>query len=579
MEAVTRNRTRAIVCDHRLPVLALALLVCACGPDAGGGLALKIFQPSPGVGGGLRAEVPPAGEAPADITAYRICISADDMPRAICRDFDRELHPHGARVDGLPIGQERRVSFQGYDEAAGYAVRWCGRVSGVPIAEGRPTPVSMYISACGGFTPVREPMAYPRVMHTATVLPDGRVLIAGGFHGLGVPSSCGVGTCLPLTATAALEIYDPATGAFAPVPDLALQQARGMHTASLLADGRVLVAGGARHALLRAWNDDVPAPLLEVDAVLEQSGDSRAGRTAELVDLAAGTVEEIPLGPESARALHGAIRLWNGDVVLMGGIRPADNQPLDTMERFAVKTEGFEALSATLRVPRQGLAVLPFESGTLLWGGNRPDGSLPGVFAEIVEQSGTGAVALKVPLFVGESADLGAPSLYSAGALLADGRAIVCGGMITSAFFEPGLTAARALDDAWLLDLRPGSERLEPAGMDRPRALHTTSPLVRPDGSAELLVAGGLSERVESISGGYDIALRPEFFTLDGGFDARQVDGEYLTLCERRAGHTASVLQDGTLLLAGGFSLQSGCFVLNVSAELYNPAPRILQPQ
>jgi len=77
-------------------------------------------------------------------------------------------------------------------------------------------------------------MTTARNRHTATLLPDGRVLIAGGtgsrvkdFIDPAVPS---------------IEVWDPATQAFS---DLAnLETARGAHTATLLRDGTVLIVGG-----------------------------------------------------------------------------------------------------------------------------------------------------------------------------------------------------------------------------------------------------------------------------------------------------------------------------------------------
>jgi hypothetical protein len=71
-------------------------------------------------------------------------------------------------------------------------------------------------------------MAAARFQPTATALPDGRVLIAGGDNG-----SKGL---------ASAELYDPATGKFSPTGSMGT--AREYQTATLLSDGRVLIAGG-----------------------------------------------------------------------------------------------------------------------------------------------------------------------------------------------------------------------------------------------------------------------------------------------------------------------------------------------
>lgn len=73
----------------------------------------------------------------------------------------------------------------------------------------------------------------PRSMNPTTSLADGRVLIAGGYSVKALPSS-------PLLGTA--ELYDPTTQVWSFTGDLT--EARYNHTATLLPDGRVLVVGG-----------------------------------------------------------------------------------------------------------------------------------------------------------------------------------------------------------------------------------------------------------------------------------------------------------------------------------------------
>jgi len=76
-------------------------------------------------------------------------------------------------------------------------------------------------------------MNVPRTQGTATVLKDGRVLVVGGGSDAS-PASL---------STRTAEIFDPATGNWTPTASMAFSRA--LHTATLLADGEVLVTGGA----------------------------------------------------------------------------------------------------------------------------------------------------------------------------------------------------------------------------------------------------------------------------------------------------------------------------------------------
>ena len=85
----------------------------------------------------------------------------------------------------------------------------------------------IYDPATGVWSNVGIGLVTPRAYHTATLLPSGKVLVAGGFNGDDLDTA---------------ELYDPATELWSPAGDFGAPRQR--HTATLLPSGKVLVAGG-----------------------------------------------------------------------------------------------------------------------------------------------------------------------------------------------------------------------------------------------------------------------------------------------------------------------------------------------
>jgi len=166
-----------------------------------------------------------------------------------------------------------------------------------------------------------------RWRHTATLLPSGKVLVAGGYNGNETLRSA--------------ELYDPATGTWSATGTLIAD--RGWHTATLLPNGKILVAGGYGLGTLSSaelfdpttgsWTStgslatrrgQHTATLLLTGKVLVVGGyDANTLHSAELYD--PSTQRWTPTGSLAiARTRHTATLLPSGKVLIAGGSSGAE---------------------------------------------------------------------------------------------------------------------------------------------------------------------------------------------------------------------------------------------------------------
>ena len=358
-------------------------------------------------------------------------------------------------------------------------------------------PVAMAQSP-GAFTAAGD-MTTSRVQHTATLLVDGKVLIAGGHDDSSILSTA--------------EIYNPAAGTFTVTGNMT--RARNAHSATLLPDGRVLIAGGT-------------GPL----GTTSSGGctlTSSCGQltSAEIYDPSSGTFTATgdmiaPAGP--------AVLLPNGKVFISGGYVPYGNAAVQA-QLYDPSRGTFSATTA--QTPLRDLATL-LSNGQVLLTGNALSGHDGTIYDPVTDT-----------FSLTDNID------YQTATLLMNGKVLFIG---DADDIFPGTPFS--IKTAQLYDYSTG--KFTVAGtMTVGRAGHTATLL--PDGT--VLSAG------TGFPGGGALASAEIYDPVLGTFGptGNMVRARYL--------HRATLLNNGQVLITGGYDRFPA---VTSSAELYTP--RVLVP-
>ena len=282
-----------------------------------------------------------------------------------------------------------------------------------------------------GFRPTGN-MNAVRTAHTATLLPNGKVLIAGG-DACFFFSYYYYGNCL----LDSVEVYDAGAGTFSTTGKMSVT--RDFHTATLLNNGKVLVTGGhdasaelydstsgtfAATGSMSVGRNSHTATLLASGKVLIAGGQSVSGAlaTAELYDPTTGIFTATGT-MAAARTSHTATLLANGNVLITGGIADIANAvSLSSAEVYDVVAGSFSATGPMMTVRDSHFAIL-LASGTVLVAGGS-FGSTGGFTAELYN-TGNGT-------FTETGGMKTSRALAAAVLLLPDGRVFVSGGSDTN---------------------------------------------------------------------------------------------------------------------------------------------------
>jgi hypothetical protein len=360
-------------------------------------------------------------------------------------------------------------------------------------------------------------LSNPRFIHRTAKMLDGRVLITGG-QSQNAPTS---------VITTSVDIFDPADNSITPAAPMTVP--RWSHTATTLADGRVLVTGGRTAS--------TPA----AGVVLA---------TAEIYDPATNTWTETAGPMNVARRSHTGTLLPNGKVLIAGGgsgVSTFTQQPIQSAELFDPAT-GLFTLIGNMVTKRLGHGANDLDDGTvLLSGGSEGTGTFfPTTSAEVFDPSNNSFTAVG-PMNYSHLAQIPGK--------LRDGR-IVQG----SSYYNPthNSTGGIITDESEIYD--PVARTFTPINpMVKKRIDIGAQGLL--DGT--LLVAGGVSTRVGA---GNLTFFQNSSEVYDPDTGEWQLSGIMSTGRDEFSGLT---LNDGRVVISGGF-VSPGAVLLN-SVEIYTP--------
>lgn len=394
---------------------------------------------------------------------------------------------------------------------------------------------------------------HPRMGATATFLPqENKVLIVGGMA---------LGQAAPRYRRA-IEMFDPRTGTFTEVGELKLELARAYHTASLLPDGGVLIAGGISE-------QNVSTASLRTAFIISQRDSSDRVKVSNTINM------------RKPRSGHRAVTIAGGRIVFIGGRQLSeaaalaeDHTYLADLEIFDPKDKQFispaDPLTGNLvemSTARYGHSAVVLATGNeiMIAGGFNKFG--PQASIDIVHVSGT-------EITVTATATTKFSPIFHAATLVADGTVLFSGG------YEEILDAdAQGRADVTSVgrttkNVAMWSYQEEFSGGPKHLTLLCVDEMTRERGHHTASIAG----RRAVFIGGHDLigvsSDTAEIVYLGGdqGGKCFVQAPKIMTMTDDRARHTVTALPSGEFLILGGLTQDAAVSQSITSAEILSPA-------
>ncbi len=420
-----------------------------------------------------------------------------------------------------------------------------------------------------------QSMAHARSRHTTTMLADGTVLVAGGRNSAGFLSSC--------------ELFDPSRGTWS--PGTKLPESRSDHTSTLLSDGTVIVTGGRASSFTLMGSMEVPLgscrkydPRARAWAAIPSMATARAFHAATRVPCrehpgcdkivvtggagSSGVVSTCEVFDRTlcawssggvlnqARAAHTATLLSSGEVFVTGGFAGSSQAPIASSERLDPYLRKSLSASPLARARSFHTATTLRDNRILIAGG----GGDSEIYDTMIDRW-----SAPIPMT--------SPRSGHTSILLRNGDVLVAGGQ-NAGVAQAACEAFQSATGRWS----------SMPSLAVPRSNH--SALLLPTGS--ILVVGGeaakggtTSSEVYSPADGRWVTGRPspdwvksvtplptgKILVVFGSscelYDPKTISwSSTASMNLARSGHTATLLSNGLVLIAGGGPRE---------CELYNP--------